>query len=121
MARVLVVDDEPETARMLSAALELFGHTPSMALSGQEALEIAEEDPPEAVLLDLMMPVMDGFEVTRRLRQLPGTAEAPIIVITASQDPQAERRAKANGANVFLRKPISIGQLADILNQQLKR
>jgi CheY-like chemotaxis protein len=121
MAKVLVIDDEPETVRMLAAALELFGHTPSTALSGKDALALAEHDPPEAVLLDLMMPVMDGFEVTRRLRELPETASVPIVVITASQEMEAEDRAKACGADVFLRKPISIGQLADILNQQLKR
>ena len=120
MGKILVVDDEPETVRMLSTALELFGHAPIGAFSGKEALELARRTPPDAILLDLMMPNMDGFEVTRRLREMPETESAPIIIITASQDVEAEDRVRAAGANVFLRKPISIGQLADILAQQLK-
>lgn len=120
-ASVLIVDDEKETVRMLSTALELFGYQPEVALSGEEALQKCGASPPDAVVLDLMMPGMDGFEVTRRLRASPKTAAIPIVVVTASPEIDAEDRCLQAGANVFLRKPVSIGHLAQVIQDQLDK
>ncbi|HVM22592.1 MAG TPA: response regulator, partial [Sphingomicrobium sp.] len=81
--RILVVDDTPDNLYLMSALLE-DQYEVATAESGQQALEIAaSSEPPELILLDIMMPEMDGYEVLRRLRQNIGTASIPVIFLTA--------------------------------------
>ncbi|MBI3361433.1 MAG: response regulator [Chloroflexi bacterium] len=115
MRRVLIVDDEIETVRMLALALELFGFEPMEALSGAEALRQIENRVPDAVVLDLMMPDMDGLQVIRRIRADPKSAALPIIVVTAMVDRDAEEGCRQAGAAHFLRKPVKIEDLASLL------
>ncbi len=117
MKKVLVVDDEAETVRMLSMAVELLGFQPVGVDSGERALEEAKRDAPDAVLLDLMMPGMDGFEVARRLRADPATAATPIVVVSAMAEADVEDRCRAAGANAFLAKPVNLGELLDLLKE----
>ncbi len=112
MARVLIVDDEITTVDMLSKALQLFGHEPLPAYDGEHALRSLAEGVPDLMLLDLMMPGMDGYETLRRVRQLPAARDLPVVIVTASPDPDLEQRVSAAGGNGCLRKPVDLDLLS---------
>lgn len=112
MARVLIVDDEITTVDMLSKALELFGHEPLPAYDGQDALRSLAQSIPDLILLDLMMPGMDGYETLRRVREIPGGHDLPVVIVTASPDPDLEQRVSAAGGNGCLRKPVDLDLLS---------
>ena len=102
---VLVVDDSPESLGMLNVALNSQGYTALVALSGQQALSIAEKVPPDVVLLDAMMPEMDGFETCRRLKKLlPNT---PIIFMTGLTEVEDIVKGIEAGGVDYVTKPIS--------------
>lgn len=102
---VLVVDDSPESLGMLNVALDSEGYTALVALSGQQALSIAEKVPPDVILLDAMMPEMDGFETCRRLKDLlPNT---PIIFMTGLTDVEDVVKGFEAGGVDYVTKPIS--------------
>jgi two-component system, chemotaxis family, chemotaxis protein CheY len=90
--RVLVVDDDPDIGEFVSLALADEGYDVTTALNGRAALGRAEERPPDLIVLDMRMPVMDGWEFARTYRERPGP-HAPILVLTAARD--AAERAKA--------------------------
>jgi adenylate cyclase len=109
-AKVLVVDDNPQNVRLLEAVLEPRGYTVCSANSGEEALRIVAVEQPDLVLLDVVMPGLDGHEVCRRLRADTSTAFLPIVMITASN---AEDRVSAlnSGADDFLQKPFDHAEI----------
>ncbi len=109
--RILIVDDEPVNVKLLTANLCSEEYEISSAANGEEALRKAAESPPDLVLLDIMMPGIDGFEVTRRLRNNPRTKEIPIILITALDEDQNKARGLEIGADDFLNKPVNIVEL----------
>lgn len=104
--KLLLVDDEPGGRLTLETALAPLGFRCLTASSGREALASAEEHDPDLVLLDVMMPEMDGFEVCRRLRARPRHAEVPILLVTALDDRESRLRGIDAGADDFLSKPI---------------
>ena len=103
---ILIVDDEPSARDTLEAFLYPTGHKLAFAHNGVEALELAEEIEPNLILLDVMMPDMDGFEVCQRLRQNPHLAEVHIIMITALDDRDSRIRGLSVGADEFISKPF---------------
>ena len=109
-ARLLVVDDTAENIRLLDAVLSPLGYVVLTASSGEEALAIASQRQPDLVLLDVVMPGIDGYEVCRRLRAQPATRLLPIIMITASGN-QDKARALEDGADDFIQKPIDRSEL----------
>lgn len=119
MPKVLIVDDDPNTVEMLAKALTLFGHQAERAFSGEEALEQVNAQAPELILLDLMMPGIDGYETLRRLRRMPTGNRLPVIVVTASSEPDLEQRVAAAGATGCLRKPVQLSVLADLIDHSL--
>ena len=110
-ARVLVVDDILPNVRVLEAKLEAEYFDVVTAMSGQDALDSIAEAPPDIVLLDVMMPGMDGFEVARRIKSVPATAHIPVIMVTALSEPSERIRGLEAGADDFLTKPINDLQL----------
>src|SRR4249919_1696875 len=104
--RVLVVDDTPQNVRLLEAILIPRGYTVVSAASGEQALDRVAEQMPDLVLLDIMMPGIDGHEVCRRLRADPATALLPIVMVTASGD-QNKVAALESGADDFIPKPVN--------------
>ncbi|MGA2895331.1 MAG: PleD family two-component system response regulator [Xanthobacteraceae bacterium] len=109
-ARVLVVDDVPANVRLLEARLSAEYFDVITAMSGKEALAVCERAECDVVLLDVMMPDMDGFEVCRRLKNNPATHHIPVVMVTALDQPSDKVRGLEAGADDFLTKPI--GELA---------
>jgi len=115
--RILVVDDEPDTVELLQALLEGEGYAVETALDGPSALERVKASPPDLILLDVMMPGMDGLEVCDRLRFDPATCDLPIIFLTAKEDPYLRSRASILDVYAYIPKPFSPEEmLAEIRN-----
>lgn len=104
--RVLVVDDDPKNRRLLNDLLRARGHEVVEAPSGEEALRQVSETPPDVVLLDIMMPGMDGIEMCRRIKDNPATSHIPVLLVTALSERSDRIRGIEAGANDFLTKPI---------------
>ncbi|HZO82255.1 MAG TPA: response regulator [Candidatus Binataceae bacterium] len=117
---ILVVDDDPDTVAILARHLQREGFVALPAISGQECLRIARETPVDVILLDLMMPEMDGFQVCRKLKENPVTAEIPVIMITARDDLDARAEGMRLGVGDFLAKPVFRRQLAARIRAQLE-
>jgi DNA-binding response OmpR family regulator len=109
--RILVVDDEPPIRDILKFQLENAGFLVSCAEDGEQGLRMAEADPPDIVLLDLMIPHMDGYEVCRRLKSMYGTRHIPVIILTARGELDEKLRGLENGANDYVTKPFSMPEL----------
>jgi DNA-binding response OmpR family regulator len=110
--RILIVDDEISICKMLVIGLKAQGFEAEYALSGAQALAIIYTHPPDAIILDLMMPDTDGFEVTRYLRGQSATEKLPIVILSATARQDAEEEALRLGANIFVRKPVTPRDLA---------
>ncbi|MDI6873851.1 response regulator [Candidatus Solincola sp.] len=110
-ADILVVDDEPDVARIMAINLEFEGYRVRVAHDGVEALRAVEERKPDCILLDIMMPGMDGFEVLRRLKKDPGTSDIPVIVVTARDTDMDRLKGFGGGAVEYLAKPFDLGEL----------
>ena len=107
---ILVVDDQAPNVRLLEAVLTPRGYRVVTAASGEEALRLLRDEQPHLVLLDIVMPGMDGHEVCRRIRDDPATAFLPVVMITASDAGQKVRAIEA-GADDFITKPFDQAEL----------
>jgi len=116
--RVLVIDDEEQIRRALRSVLQARRYEPVLAASGEEGLELAADLPPDAVILDLMLPGIDGQEVCRRLREWYA---GPILVLSVVEDDGAKIRALDIGADDYLTKPFSTGELLARMRALLRR
>ncbi len=114
---ILVVDDENINLRLVSRLLEMEGYEVVTAQSGEAALHLIEQTPPDLALLDVMMPLMDGYELCRRLRHNPVTAQIPIVMLTALVDENDRLKGIEAGADDCLPKPFDV----DVLRTMLKR
>lgn len=117
--QIMVVDDDPDTVSILARHLQREGFVAIEAISGAECVRIAQERPVDVILLDLMMPDMDGFQVCRALKEDPRTAEIPVIMITARDDLDARAEGMRLGVSDFLAKPVFRRQLANRIKAQL--
>lgn len=117
--RVLLVDDAKPNLDILVEGLKA-DHKLSLALNGQMALQIAARTPPDLVLLDIMMPGMDGYEVCRRLREMPETAEVPVMFLSSLEEVQNKTRGFEAGANDYLTKPFDMLEVKARVRSLLK-
>lgn len=111
--KLLIVDDHPETRSIIGRVLEQQGYQVVSAANGAEGLKLADQEKPDLVLLDFMMPIMDGRETCQRLRQRPEMAKVPIIMFTAVDDPQQKLSVFDAGADDYLNKPTEPAELVD--------
>jgi DNA-binding response OmpR family regulator len=117
--RVLLVDDAKANLDILVEGLKA-DHKLSLAMNGEMALKIAEKHTPDLVLLDIMMPGMDGYEVCRRLREMPETADVPIMFLSSLEEVQNKTLGFEAGANDYLTKPFEMLEVKARVRSLLK-
>lgn len=117
---VLLVDDERENRELVSTILDLCGYESIQAGSGAEALQLLTENPVDIILLDIMMPDMDGYEFCRQLKQSKNLTHIPIIMLTALVDEASRRKSFEVGANDFISKPFKMDDLIGKIEKQVR-
>ena len=122
--RILLVDDETDIVKVVGRRLEAAGFEVSVAVDGQAALMKVREYPPDLIILDLMLPKLDGYEVCTLLKQNPQTKHIPVVMFTAKRDEQDYWKGMSCGADAYLTKPFDsevLGQLINRLIQALEQ
>jgi len=120
LSQVMIVDDQINTAKMLSMAVTMLGHEPLELYRGEDAVEMLRFSQPDFVLLDFMMPGMNGLRTLEEMRTTPNGEHVPIFLLTAAQDNYLEEQAKEAGATGFLPKPLNLAILEKILRKKGK-
>ncbi|HLV80250.1 MAG TPA: response regulator [Chthonomonadaceae bacterium] len=115
--KILAVDDEPSIVRLIQINLEKQGYQVITAYDGKEALEKVASEHPDMVVLDVMMPFMDGFEVLRTLRKEPATRELPVIMLTAKAQDADVYTGYKDGADSYLTKPFNPRELISFVQR----
>jgi putative two-component system response regulator len=110
-AKVLVVDDETLVRTMMCDALQAIGYAPVAASSGEEALRTVRMERPACVLLDIMMPDLDGYDTCAALKADADTASMPVLLVSATTDARVMEQAEKVGATTVLRKPVRMDEL----------
>jgi len=108
---VLVVDDNEDSLRIVESILRSAGFEVCLARDGKQGIEIAEASAPELIILDIMMPVMDGVEALHRLRDSPRTSRIPVILLTAKTQDEDVIAGYQTGADYYMTKPFTAKQL----------
>lgn len=116
---IMVVEDYDDTRIMLKQVLEAKGFHVLEAVNGQEAVEIAEREHPDLILMDLDLPILDGISATQRIRKQAQMNEVPIVAVTAYPMSYTHVKAFAKGCHEYLEKPIDFAELDDILRRYL--
>lgn len=106
MAKILIVEDEKITSLSFCKSLNQFGYETAEAQNGKEAVEKVQTEPFDLIIMDLMMPVMDGFEAIRQIRETKSLTFIPIIVISALESPEDIKKALELGADEYVTKPV---------------
>jgi len=113
MAKILLVEDNEMNRDMLSRRLERKGHSVSIAVDGAEGINKARTDAPDLILMDMSLPVIDGWEATRRLKADEATRRIPVIALTAHAMASDEQKAREAGCDDFDTKPIELPRLLE--------
>ena len=121
IARILVVDDDQVIQQLLKVNLELEGYEVEVASDGEEALRSFGAFQPNLVLLDIMMPKMDGWEVSRRLKDRPGAGSVPIVLLSARAQDSDVKRGSEIGVAAYVTKPFDPIALLDLVADLLAR
>ena len=111
--KILLVDDEPSIVKMVGKRLEVEGFDVMVAMDGQDALKKAQADSPQLIILDLMLPKLNGYEVCTMLKQDGRYQHIPVILFTAKTQEKDAQMGLACGANAYLRKPFQAKELLD--------
>jgi CheY-like chemotaxis protein len=119
--RILLVEDNPSNRFLMQDALEAEGHQILIAENGKEGVERARAERPDIILMDIKMPVMNGDEATRRIRQIPEIADTPIIALTASVDEGTIAQCKEAGCDAHVGKPVDWETFPKVLKRFLKQ
>jgi CheY-like chemotaxis protein len=115
--RILVADDDPVILRLLQVNLELEGYEALLAHHGEKAVEMARAEKPDLIILDIMMPRMDGYEAVRNLRADQRTRAIPVIFLSARAQPSDIERGKSYGVDDYLTKPFDPGELLEVVGR----
>ncbi|GAC1331182.1 MAG: response regulator [Candidatus Dormibacteria bacterium] len=117
--RLLVVEDEPALQKVLAMRLAMEGFEVDTASDGHEALEMIRANPPDLVLTDLMMPVMDGLELTRTIKKDPALKTIPVMILTALKEQRERQNLTSAGADAFASKPYNSVELTARIRELL--
>jgi CheY-like chemotaxis protein len=120
MTKILLVEDNEMNRDMLSRRLVRNGFEIVMAVNGQEGLDLASSENPDLILLDMSLPVVDGWEAARRLKADAATAKIPVIALTAHAMVQDKEKALAAGCDDFDTKPVELPRLLEKINSLLQ-
>ena len=112
MSKILIVEDDDNSIFVIRTRVSRMGHEVAIARNGEDGIAQARAFKPDLILMDLSLPVMDGWEATRRLKSAPDTAAIPIIVLSAHAMPGIKEQALENGADDFETKPVRMVELA---------
>ena len=118
--RVLLVDDEPDVVKVVGKRLEAAGFHVDIAMDGQAALAKVRESPPDLMILDLMLPKVDGYEVCTLVKQNAQTRHIPVIMFTAKREEQDYWKGMACGADAYLTKPFQSEVLERLVNRLIQ-
>ncbi len=121
MAKILIVEDDEMLMDLMQQTLELSDHTVRPANNGADALTKAVEDPPDVILMDIGMPIMDGYEATRRLKADDRTRRIPVIALTAHASMTDRKQALDAGADEYEPTPVDFDRLASKIQALLNR
>ena len=120
MAKILIVDDSPTQIALMQAAVTGTGHSAITAADGETALRLAPAEKPALILLDVVMPVIDGYQVCRKLRKLPECATTPIILVTTKGQETDKFWGMKQCATDYVVKPYEQKSLADLVRRHLR-
>jgi two-component system alkaline phosphatase synthesis response regulator PhoP len=118
--KILLIDDEPELVKAIDIRLKSTGYEVSVAYDGRAGIHEAKEIKPDLILLDLIMPTMDGYSVAKILKDDPETKHIPIIILTASQREDLKTRCRELGVTSFIMKPFDTSDLLNMVNKILR-
>lgn len=121
MAKILIVDDEPSIRFLINSTLEDEGYEIIEASDGLEAKNLLKAERPDLVLLDVMMPVMTGYELCKLIKEDPASRNIIVVMLTAKGQERDRIDSKAAGADFYLRKPFSPFELIEIIDRLLKQ
>jgi len=121
MTTILLAEDNQANIETMTAYLESRGYHMVLASNGRLAVELAQSEAPDIILMDIQMPEMDGFEAIRQIRQIPGLADLPIVALTALAMESDRRKCIDAGANEYLSKPVKLRQLVETIQTLVKR
>ena len=121
MAKILIVDDEPFMVEMLQTFLGINGYETVGAYSGQDGIVLSQIESPDAMILDLMLPDIEGFEVCRALRSISVTERVPVLILSARTTQADKDRAMSAGANGYLTKPVRMAELLGELRRVIEK
>ena len=116
---IMVVEDYDDTRVLLKTGLERLGYTVLEACNGQEAVDIADRERPDLILMDLDLPILDGIAATQCIRQKPDLERVPIVAVTAYPMSYSHVKAFAKGCDEYMRKPIDMAELAELVSRYL--
>ena len=116
---IMVVEDYDDTRALLKKGLEGLGYSVLEASNGQEAVDIAERERPDLILMDLDLPILDGIAATQRIRQHADLENVPIVAVTAYPMSYTHVKAFAKGCDEYMPKPIDMTELANLVNRYL--
>lgn len=116
---IMVVDDSEDIRELLRITLNLRGYKVVEAVNGEEAVELARRECPDLILMDLTMPVLDGYGATQQIREAAGICDVPIVACSASTTFDHRAKALAAGCNAYLTKPINFIDLNTLLSRYL--
>jgi len=119
MAKILIVDDSPTEQYVLAQHLQNAGHQTVTANDGEEGLIAAKNEQPDLVLMDVVMPGLNGFQATRKLKRDPATAQMPVIIVTTKDQDTDREWGLRQGASDYLVKPVEAAELLDKVGQLL--
>ena len=109
--KILYVEDNDDNIRVIEKRLSRAGHTVIVAMNGEEGISVALSERPDLILMDLSLPVLDGWEATRRLKAMPDVCGIPVIALSAHAMPGEREKALAAGCEDFDTKPVEIARL----------